>query len=140
MNFDKQLRAMAHYVDDFNSVIRVNFWRISGDKREVLRGDSFDLIDPYVYTLDDSHGVCIDKTAAQGLMDSLWECGIRPTEGQGSAGQLAAQALHLKDMRDLAFSFKVEAQNDLHTYRLTTQSLLEKLSEYERKLRDANKA
>lgn len=36
---------------------------------------------------------------AQSLMDSLWRVGIRPTEGQGSAGQMAAVQSHLADMR-----------------------------------------
>ncbi len=33
--------------------------------------------------------------AAQALMDDLWRCGIRPSEGTGSAGQLAAVERHL---------------------------------------------
>lgn len=41
--------------------------------------------------------------SAQGLMDSLWQCGIRPTEGKGSAGALAAVQYHLEDMRKLVF-------------------------------------
>lgn len=36
---------------------------------------------------------------AQVLMDDLWTCGIRPTEGKGSAGAMAATEKHLKDMR-----------------------------------------
>jgi hypothetical protein len=39
---------------------------------------------------------------AQGLMDELWRCGLRPTEGSGSAGSLAATELHLRDMRAIA--------------------------------------
>lgn len=41
--------------------------------------------------------------AAQQLMDELWRCGLRPTEGTGSAGSLAATQAHLKDMREIAF-------------------------------------
>lgn len=40
--------------------------------------------------------------AAQLLMDELWRCGLRPSEGTGSAGSLAATERHLKDMRDVA--------------------------------------
>ena len=47
----------------------------------------------------------IDMTAAQVLMDNLWDCGIRPTEGKGSAGALKATEDHLKDMREIAFGF-----------------------------------
>lgn len=38
---------------------------------------------------------------AQQLMDELWQCGLRPSEGTGSAGQLAATQRHLEDMRTL---------------------------------------
>lgn len=41
--------------------------------------------------------------AAQQLMDELWHCGLRPTEGSGSAGSLAATERHLSDMRKLVF-------------------------------------
>lgn len=40
---------------------------------------------------------------AQSLMDELWRCGLRPTEGAGSAGSLAATERHLKDMQTIAF-------------------------------------
>lgn len=39
---------------------------------------------------------------AQQLMDELWRCGIRPTEGQGSAGMMAATERHLKDMQSIS--------------------------------------
>ena len=42
---------------------------------------------------------------AQTLMDELWLCGLRPTEGTGSAGSLAATERHLADMRKIAFGF-----------------------------------
>jgi len=45
----------------------------------------------------------LPKESAQALMDGLWECGLRPTEGSGSAGALAATQRHLEDMRLLAF-------------------------------------
>jgi hypothetical protein len=37
--------------------------------------------------------------AAQRLVDELWLCGVRPSEGSGSAGSLAATERHLNDMR-----------------------------------------
>ena len=39
----------------------------------------------------------------QQLMDELWQCGLRPSEGTGSAGSLAATQKHLEDMRTLVF-------------------------------------
>lgn len=40
---------------------------------------------------------------AQQFIDELWRVGIRPTEGAGSVGQLAAVKAHLEDMRTLVF-------------------------------------
>jgi hypothetical protein len=45
----------------------------------------------------------LTKTDAQVLMDELYRCGVRPTEGAGSAGSYAAQTRHLEDMRAVAF-------------------------------------
>ncbi len=36
---------------------------------------------------------------AQTLIDDLWRCGLRPSEGSGSAGALRAVEAHLEDMR-----------------------------------------
>jgi len=66
---------------------------------------------PVVYSpiTPENMGQRIEPTArlteeqAQQLMDGLWDCGIRPTEGKGSAGQLAATQKHLDDMRTLVF-------------------------------------
>jgi len=43
----------------------------------------------------------------QQLIDELWQCGLRPSEGTGSAGSLAATERHLADMRKLVFKDKV---------------------------------
>ncbi|WP_321951903.1 hypothetical protein [Paraburkholderia bannensis] len=40
---------------------------------------------------------------AQQMIDELWRAGLRPTEGAGSAGQLASTERHLEDMRQIAF-------------------------------------
>lgn len=49
--------------------------------------------------------------SAQLLMDELWQCGLRPAEGSGSVGQLAATQKHLEDMRRLVFdSRKVSSE------------------------------
>jgi hypothetical protein len=45
----------------------------------------------------------IDDHDAQSLMDQLWDCGLRPSEGSGSAGALAATQRHLDDFRRLIF-------------------------------------
>jgi len=45
----------------------------------------------------------LDMKGAQVLMDDLWRCGIRPTEGAGSAGSLAATERHLADLQKIVF-------------------------------------
>lgn len=46
--------------------------------------------------------ISISSQDAQDLMDDLWRCGLRPTEGVGSIGQLAATERHLTDMQAIA--------------------------------------
>lgn len=43
----------------------------------------------------------LPRADAQTLMDDLWQAGLRPTEGTGSAGALRAVERHLEDMRTL---------------------------------------
>jgi len=45
----------------------------------------------------------LEMEEAQALMDDLWAAGLRPSEGTGSAGALAATQKHLDDMRRLVF-------------------------------------
>lgn len=47
--------------------------------------------------------ISFTRETAQQFMDELWSAGIRPTEGAGSVGQLAATQKHLEDMRALVF-------------------------------------
>lgn len=60
-------------------------------------------------------------TAAQQLMDELWHCGIRPSEGQGGAGALAATQNHLKDMQRIAFSLLRDEQAQADAARTRTE-------------------
>jgi len=57
--------------------------------------DSADFVPP---------ALSLRTATAQNLMDQLWQCGLRPTEGTGSAGSLAATQRHLDDMRVIAFN------------------------------------
>lgn len=69
---------------------------------EVVKEDAVKL-DPS-FTLGDS--------AAQLLMDDLWQAGFRPSEGTGSAGALAATQKHLEDMRTVAFKYLGMGDNE----------------------------
>jgi hypothetical protein len=59
------------------------------------------------FDLPVNNGISIEPTfslsmqQAQTLMDDLWNCGLRPTEGTGSAGALKAVERHLDDMRKI---------------------------------------
>ena len=74
-----------------------------------VRGDKFfsalplEMTERKPYESDYGPGptVQLEKHAAQKLIDDLWDCGLRPSEGSGSAGQLAAVQNHLEDMRKL---------------------------------------
>jgi hypothetical protein len=46
--------------------------------------------------------LALETEEAQLLMDELWSAGLRPSEGTGSAGSLAATERHLKDMQTIA--------------------------------------
>lgn len=54
-----------------------------------------------LFEADYTSTIQISEHIAQKLMDDLWDCGLRPSEGSGSAGQLAATQRHLEDMRKL---------------------------------------
>jgi hypothetical protein len=44
------------------------------------------------------------RDEAQELMDMLWNCGLRPTQGKSSVGQAEAVQRHLAGLRAIAFS------------------------------------
>jgi hypothetical protein len=79
-------------------------WRNCIDLRIRANGDDmalpvvFQKAEPNTY-YDPAMSFTVDS--AQELMDELWRCGIRPAEGSGSAGSLAATQRHLDDMRAL---------------------------------------
>jgi len=76
---------------------------------EVRENGKFFVAEPLVMTerspYESDYGsgptIQLEKHAAQKLIDDLWDCGLRPSEGSGSAGQLAAVQNHLADMRKL---------------------------------------
>ena len=47
--------------------------------------------------------ISLDYDSAQLLIDNLWDCGLRPSEGSGSAGALKATQNHLADIKAIAF-------------------------------------
>jgi hypothetical protein len=45
--------------------------------------------------------ITLTEQEAQSFMDGLWQAGIRPADGTGSTGQLAATQNHLKDLQTI---------------------------------------
>lgn len=48
----------------------------------------------------------IPRPGIQGLVDSLWDCGYRPSKHEREVGALHATERHLEDMRKLVFEVK----------------------------------
>lgn len=65
--------------------------------RRLTKEDEGKLLEPTMHLRNDQ---------AQEFMDELWRVGLRPTEGTGSAGSLAATERHLADMRSLVFKIQ----------------------------------
>lgn len=76
--------------------------RQRGENGVISFGKSVQMVEGNDYTIQDET-FSLGPTAAQQLMDDLWAAGVRPTEGQGSAGQIGAVQAHLADMRKLVF-------------------------------------
>ena len=80
-----------------------------GLKCGIVSESGVDLAQPLVFKraeegqFDSAPFLSLRPEEAQALMDVLWDCGLRPSEGTGSAGSLRAVERHLEDMRALVF-------------------------------------
>ncbi len=96
----RTFRAQAPIWDD-------SIWLLIGDSDE--RGQlvgyvvemTFKAHTPGDHIADPS--LKLRKPEAQALIDALWGAGVRPSSGEGNAGQLGATEKHLEDMRRLVF-------------------------------------
>lgn len=84
-------------------------WRDAVELLVVAHDDKIlRIAQPLIMELVEDGAAIIEPTltlsmhAAQLLMDELWGCGLRPSEGTGSAGSLAATERHLRDMQTIA--------------------------------------
>lgn len=75
----------------------VHLFGVSEDGRRALAQREV-LVEPGAYC---EPFAVLSQTEAQQLVDELWACGIRPTEGSGSAGQSGAQQAHIDDLRKI---------------------------------------
>ena len=87
--------------DTWNRTIRLWIHRLTKDDRRELIAHTSILI-PDGESAPPT--VELAENEAQRLIDALWHCGLRPSEGSGSAGMMAAVQKHLEDMREIAFA------------------------------------
>jgi hypothetical protein len=71
----------------------------SGDQRRPIQFQATVISE----SISSEPSISLSEITAQRLMDQLWNCGFRPTEGTGSAGALAATQQHLADLRKIVF-------------------------------------
>lgn len=113
----------------FSNGIRLIFWKAIRNKRVVMKPTYEEIPEATVYDpITADMGINLSRAAAQELMDTLWTCGVRPTEGSGSAGSLAATEKHLKDLQDMNAWLKKQ----LEVYFRPTFSTLEERRSDER--------
>lgn len=69
----------------------------SGDGRAYMTDITFTKMQEGV-TVPDASMFRLDDEQAQALMDDLWTCGVRPTDGAGSAGAMAQAQEHIGNL------------------------------------------
>jgi hypothetical protein len=103
--FLRNFKARAEKQIMSDSITVHLFERTPDGKVSLLSGLQFTTIDP-AEAVYPGESINLPYETAQQLIDSLWDCGLRPSEGTGSAGALAATQKHLDDMRRLVFEDK----------------------------------
>lgn len=88
--------------DPFYEAVRIAVFAYRKDslgnyQRVVLERGEFTRISDGAYPLLCGHYIGFEE--AQVLMDDLWKAGLRPIEGAGAAGAMAAVQEHLKDLQ-----------------------------------------
>jgi len=94
-----KMHILAHLAPRSNR-IDLLIKQIDGNTLAIGRGVLFEVV-PEGQEIEPTLSLPIES--AQELMDSLWQCGLRPSEGSGSAGALRATQNHLEDMRKIVF-------------------------------------
>lgn len=90
--------------EQWNFGVSLYMRKKNGKHTTIAKPIVFEEVENNVVHVDPIAVVSIEE--AQNLMDELWDCGLRPTEGTGSAGAFAATQKHLEDMRTLVFEEK----------------------------------
>ena len=90
------------WADSFSVYIRRGSG-LYGSTRSIAQPIQFRVLEPKDEGTVAEPTMLITQQEAQEFIDSLWNAGLRPTEGSGSAGSLAATQRHLDDMRHIVF-------------------------------------
>ena len=98
-----ELRITAHKQPWLHDYISLFVFRSKNNERQYFNGE---LWGKYKEFEQHYSSFNLMYTEAQVLMDTLYDCGIRPSEGNGSAGAMRATEKHLEDMRKLVFEVK----------------------------------
>jgi len=74
------------------------FWRDNNNQKMFVKELILETVDET--KIPPESPLIIGMDTAQQLIDALWNCGLRPTEGTGSAGALVATQDHVKTLKD----------------------------------------
>ena len=90
------------YQDDFRSWVGIRLFRyIDNHNIETVTSLGFQEISLRDGIFPPETPIKLPLESAQTLMDQLWQVGLRPTEGTGSAGSLKATQDHLKEISSI---------------------------------------
>lgn len=95
---DREVRVRADKEDMWWEGVKLHIFKREGGKTFVVKSVEFEEIGEGEYP---PAPLFIPTTSAQELIDSLWSCGLRPTDGAGSAGAMAKAEGNLKDLREV---------------------------------------
>jgi len=96
-----QEKLSVHAVGQGTVKKTTTFVREQDDSLRFIGLKAVDITDQPFVDIELGPAFSLSQEDAQVLMDSLWECGLRPVQGAGSAGQLDAVKYHLEDMRKI---------------------------------------
>lgn len=121
--FPKTILRLRHGAIFGNQIQLFLAQRLEDGRIAVPEPLTLKIIEPSACYSSDQPLFSLDPTEAQRLMDELWHLGIRPTEGHGSTGQLAATEKHLNHLERLLDQSFTTVQNVVNASLVTQHQL-----------------